>query len=315
MRRTKAAIVLVAALTALVGCTTQGAPTPSPSADADELAVSKIKWEGGPQDPKLVMTTPLRVSQPTLGVIEPGTGASISMGQLVAFDSLVVDGETGAVEASTFTTGTPNQLILAQSTANSTMLTALTSSKVGARFLYVVPAPSNATPSSGSTPGTDGSLATTSKVIAVSVRSVTDLPTVAQGKARHPGSGLPIVTIGADGTPKLTAPKGNPSSTLTSGVLIEGSGPAVGDGQTIAAKYYGWLWDGTVFESVWGDQLPEVARLDEVISGWSRSLAGKKVGSRVLMVVPPAMAYGGAGRDMIPADATLIFLVDILGAY
>lgn len=315
MRRIRAFAVLVVALTSLVGCTS-AVPNPTPSPDPDELTLADVKWEGGVQNPKLILKTPLRVSEPTIGVIERGQGAAITMGQLVTFDTLVVDGETGAEEQSTFGTPNPTKMILAKSTANTTMLAAMQSAKVGTRFLYAVPmsadgtAPSQQNPDPSATPSP-----TASKVIAISIRSAEDLPQAAQGRAKAADPALPAVTIGADGAPVLAKPSGSPTGKLASEVLIEGDGPAVADGQTVAVKYFGWLWNGTAFDSVWGEGMPEVLSLSGVISGWRKAIVGRKVGSRVLMVVPPSLGYGGAGKNSIPPDSTLIFLVDIVGAY
>jgi FKBP-type peptidyl-prolyl cis-trans isomerase len=51
-----------------------------------------------------------------------------------------------------------------------------------------------------------------------------------------------------------------------------------------------------------------------VIPGWDKGLVGKKVGSRVLLVVPPADGYGAEANGQIPANSTLVFAVDILDA-
>ena len=56
--------------------------------------------------------------------------------------------------------------------------------------------------------------------------------------------------------------------------------------------------------------------LQQVVKGWAEGLTGKKVGSRVLVVVPPSLGYGdnpppGSG---IKKDSTLVFSVDILAA-
>jgi peptidylprolyl isomerase len=41
-------------------------------------------------------------------------------------------------------------------------------------------------------------------------------------------------------------------------------------------------------------------------------LTGVKVGSQVLLVVPPDMGYGEEGSGSIPGGSTLIFVVDLL---
>ena len=54
----------------------------------------------------------------------------------------------------------------------------------------------------------------------------------------------------------------------------------------------------------------------QVIKGWDNGLLGQKVGSRVLLVIPPADGYGDAGQgETIKGDDTLVFVVDILAAY
>ena len=42
---------------------------------------------------------------------------------------------------------------------------------------------------------------------------------------------------------------------------------------------------------------------------------GHTVGSQVLLVVPPSLGYGSEAKDKIPANSTLVFVVDILAAY
>jgi peptidylprolyl isomerase len=90
-------------------------------------------------------------------------------------------------------------------------------------------------------------------------------------------------------------------------------------GQTISAQYHGVLWkDGSVFDSSWqrGAAADFPIGVGAVIPGWDKTLVGKKVGSRVLLVIPPADGYGKAGSPpKISGTDTLVFVVDILDAY
>jgi peptidylprolyl isomerase len=52
---------------------------------------------------------------------------------------------------------------------------------------------------------------------------------------------------------------------------------------------------------------------DTVVSGFVKGLVGQKVGSQVLLVIPPDEGYGAQGQGEVPANATIIFVVDILG--
>ena len=55
-------------------------------------------------------------------------------------------------------------------------------------------------------------------------------------------------------------------------------------------------------------------RLSGVIPGWTQGLAGQTVGSQVLLVIPPDLGYGDQASGSIPANSTLVFVVDILAA-
>jgi len=58
------------------------------------------------------------------------------------------------------------------------------------------------------------------------------------------------------------------------------------------------------------------------VPGWDKGLVGQTVGSRILLVVPPADGYGakgsppigGEGSPPIGAKDTMVFVVDILAA-
>jgi peptidylprolyl isomerase len=51
-----------------------------------------------------------------------------------------------------------------------------------------------------------------------------------------------------------------------------------------------------------------------LIKAWDEAIVGATRGSRLLITAPPEMAYGEQGSPpTIPANATLTFVVDILG--
>jgi peptidylprolyl isomerase len=54
----------------------------------------------------------------------------------------------------------------------------------------------------------------------------------------------------------------------------------------------------------------------QVIKGWDSGLVGQAVGSRVLLVVPPADGYNSSGQSQVGINGTdtLVFVVDILAA-
>ena len=52
----------------------------------------------------------------------------------------------------------------------------------------------------------------------------------------------------------------------------------------------------------------------QLIAGWVKGLKGVKLGSRVMLIIPPSLGYGaqGGGQD-IPPNSTLVFVIDVLG--
>jgi len=93
----------------------------------------------------------------------------------------------------------------------------------------------------------------------------------------------------------------------------------VKSGQNLAVQYTGVIWrTGKVFDSSWSRNQPftTVIGKGQVIKGWDTGLVGQTVGSRVLLVVPPAQGYGTAGASQagIKGTDTLVFVVDILAA-
>lgn len=152
--------------------------------------------------------------------------------------------------------------------------------------------------------------------------------TMAAGKAVSLAPDPSLPTAAGGKSPKITVPKKDPPTKLVERLLLEGSGAKVGKGQTILAQYVGVLWrDGKKFDSSWDPgRHPFAARIAEsdprtgesgVIKGWVQALVGEKVGSRILLVVPPNLGYGKAGNPEggILGTDTLVFVIDILGVY
>lgn len=96
--------------------------------------------------------------------------------------------------------------------------------------------------------------------------------------------------------------------------IVEGTGEAAAVGQTVSVQYTGWLEDGTQFDSSLTSGTPFSFTLGQnsVIAGWEEGLLGMKVGGKRQLVIPASLGYGESGAGSIPANATLIFEVELV---
>lgn len=129
---------------------------------------------------------------------------------------------------------------------------------------------------------------------------------------------LPVVSGGFGKKPKLTFPKSGAPKGLVVRVLHKGNGPVVRKGELAVVNYYGQIWRGKVFDTSWGRGLfATPIGVGRVIPGWDKGIVGRRVGSRLLLSVPPADGYGKKGYPQggISGTDTLEFVVDVVGAY
>ncbi len=105
------------------------------------------------------------------------------------------------------------------------------------------------------------------------------------------------------------------SSGLKYVVVEEGSGEATPDkGTTVKAHYTGKLLDGTKFDSSYdrGQPIEFPVGSGRVIKGWDEAFLSMKKGEKRILIIPPELGYGPAGRGPIPPNATMVFDVELV---
>jgi len=199
--------------------------------------------------------------------------------------------------------------------------TALIGQKMGSRVLAVIPPKEGFGTSGDARAGIKG---TDTLVFVVDmIKDFSGTAAAAGRQVSHGGGKLPTVSAAAAGAaPAIKMPGGKAPSNLTTQILIKGTGPTVADGDTVVVQYVGAIWrNGYQFDSSWKRSQPFGfsigASPSQVILGWDKGLAGMTVGSRVMLVIPPADGYGknGSPQAHIKGTDTLVFVVDILGAF
>ena len=110
----------------------------------------------------------------------------------------------------------------------------------------------------------------------------------------------------------ITTPSG-----LTYLITKKGTGRQLKAGDTVVLNYTGTLTNGVKFDSSHDHNEPLEFKLGagRVIKGYDEGVAKLHVGDHAILVIPGKLAYGPKGiPDVIPPDATLIFIIEVVDA-
>ncbi|MFR9798937.1 FKBP-type peptidyl-prolyl cis-trans isomerase [Streptomyces sp. MS06] len=259
----------------------------------------------GPGDPS---------DQLAVKTVIAGGGATVAENDYIQANYLAQIWDTAKVVGNSYDQKTPLVAQLAQGGVFEGWRYALTGKKTGSRVLFSVPPTwgygSDGNPQAG-IKGTD------TLVFVFDLQATFNAKSSAKGsEAAQDDAALPKIGTNTDGkAPSIEIPDTDPPKKLVSGYVIEGDGEPVKAENSLLVQYKGVVWNtGKEFDSTYQRKQLASFSLQQVVKGWAQGLTGKKVGSRVLIVIPPALGYGDnppAGSG-IEKDSTMVFTVDIL---
>ncbi|MHA7145052.1 FKBP-type peptidyl-prolyl cis-trans isomerase [Arthrobacter sp. TmT3-37] len=303
----KVLAILLPLLLLLTAC---GGTTTGKSAGAAEV-FDTVKVSGGSDEeaPTVEFESPLDVTAVAARTVEEGEGDAVEAGQQIRYQLVALNATDGEVLGDTYSQGDPQVLPVDDSLKeqDSELYEVLVGTKVGAQVAYTRP---SAEPAEGET-------AAPEQLIVLKVISAEQPPPEPEvlspedvKKLDEEGK-LPTFTFADNGAPEVTIPENDPSDDLVVKVLEEGDGEVVAETDSITANYSGWTYsDGEKFDSSFDRGEPATFPLNQVITGWTKGLAGQKVGSKVLLVIPEPWAYPTAQAGQ--PSGTLVFFVEIV---
>ncbi|GAA3781232.1 FKBP-type peptidyl-prolyl cis-trans isomerase [Streptomyces phyllanthi] len=245
-------------------------------------------------------------------VLKEGDGAKLKKGDAAEVNYLGQEYDESKPFDNSFDRGQPFSLTLGAGGVIKGWDQGLEGQKVGSRVELVIP------PDLGYGAQGQGDIkANATLVFVVDIVKGTTIPASAKGtEVAQDNIDLPKVGTNTDGkAPKVTMPKdSDPPKKLVSNYVLESDGAVVKDTDSVVVNYEALLWEGgKKFDSTYDTGKTATFPLDQLtVKGLKAGLAGKKVGSRVLLVLPPDQAFGDQEQQGIPKNSTLVFAVDIL---
>jgi len=274
-------------------------PLSSVSISGDQGEAPKVEWDGD-----------FEADETTSEVLAEGDGEEVASGDKVVAHLWIGNGFSQEQAFSTFETGGPETLTVDEATLSEVFIEGLEGQTIGSRVAVAATADAAFGPQGNpqlKIGNKDSILVIIDLMEMYQEPKPTDVP-----KSKSPG---------------VVEEKGEPTSLDFSGlskpeadgellrtVLEEGDGKVLTPESTITADYLGMVYDGKKpFDESYSKEPAEFS-LTGVVEGWTYGLSGLKVGSRVLLSIPPDLGYGSQGQANIPADSTLYFVIDIISA-
>ncbi len=312
LRRLPTVLLPVLLLAGLTACGSDDDASASQPLDA-----VSIEGEVG-KEPQVSWKDQLQVDSLETKTLETGDGPELQDGDKVNAQIWIGNGYTEKKAYSTYDSNTPESVTVGSDQLNPLFADAVTAGKtIGSRIVVTTPA-DKAFGAAGNPQLGIGNK--DSVLVIVDLVSKAEKPLDGpEGAAQKAPSWAPKLVEKGDAVTSLDfakAPK--PNGKLREATLVKGTGATVQKGQTITVNYLGQVYGGKQpFDESYSKEPASFGiGTGQVIPGWDKTLVGTKVGSRVLLAIPPKEGYGSKGNSAagIKGTDTLYFVVDILSA-
>jgi peptidylprolyl isomerase len=305
VRKIPALIVVAGLLATLTACSTSSAPgsagcTTPASGDAANVVTASGKFGS---KPTVKIPTPIVTKHTEVSTLIQGHGQVLTDGTPSLIKYTIYSGATGkAVSSSSY--GTPTTPITVGATNIGPLGDALECSQVGSRLAIAVKASeltsTTAKPNDKSGPA---------YIVVMDV--VKAFLPKANGALRPGVNNMPAVVTAANGAPGISVPDIAAPKTEKVQVVRQGNGHTFTKKDTAIVQFTAVDWASTpkVQGSTWtdGDAATTLSlSSSQIPSSIKKAIIGQKVGSQVMVVVPPTSASTSGMTD--------IYVFDLLGS-
>ncbi len=319
--RAPALLGAAALLTAsLAGCSVipgfGGCQPGYPSGEASSLVTAEGAMGSAPT---VDFPTPLIVNEPEVSVIEAGDGEGVGKDGQVDYAVSYFNGETGEKLGSTGYGTIDSEDPPARSAVgldDYAISGAFECLSVGDRIALVSTA--------GQAFG-EGQAGLPDETIVVLVIDVFDtFLGKADGFNQLPQDGMPVVVTAVDGAPAISLVGIQKPENTRAATIKGGDGRTIREGDTVHVHLRVWTWPGSdgepsEFADTWADRQQSYDLVldgddaNPIPPGVQDAVVGAKVGSQLLIVIPPGPDSYATPPQGLAADATMIWVVDLLG--
>lgn len=321
MRKSLIAVLAVLTL-ALSGCTASSSYDSLPQTCGtmiDNSVSAKIQSAGAfGTKPKITFPTPLTSKVLAAHTLITGTGPKFYGDQMIKFEYTALDAANGKVYSSTSYDGTDPVFQVFGKSVQANVCKALTGKTEGSRVAILIPAKiahNNQGDSSAGIGKNDDIILVVDILKVYYPRAI--------GTEQPQQNGVPTIIRTTKGQPSVQIPGVAAPTKLKLVNTIKSDNPqTVASGDTVTLQYVGFLWKtGALFDSSWSSN-PVQMKLDssaQLISGFIKALTNGRngeathVGDEIMAIVPPSEGYKDKAMGSIPANSTLVFVIDILG--